>query len=254
MNTDSTYPEFFARFYDVLYQDIREGDQNYYLNKIRYTQGPVLEIGTGTGRFFSETLKTGADIYGVDISPEMLNVLLKKIPLKDRFRVSVDDIRTMKLNKRFELIVAPFRVFQHLMTPDDQIKALNNVYDHLNPGGHFIFDLFVPNVKLLNEGLQNTRDFDGEYAPGRKLQRYTSMKADVVNQISHVTFKLVWDEEGRENAKEWKTSIRFLFRFELELLIKASRFENFKMFGDFDENELTTNSSEFVIECQKSPA
>lgn len=251
MNSDSIYPDFFARFYDIIYNDLRTDDQDYFLQEISMSRGPVLEIGVGTGRFFIKALKSGADIYGIDISPEMLHVLLKKIPPKDHTRVFIDDIRTMNLNKKFDLIVAPFRVFQHLMTPQDHIAALNNAYGHLKPGGRFIFDLFVPNVKLLHEGLQNTMDFNGEYEVGKKIRRFTSMRADVVNQISHVTFTFVWDEDGKEISKEWKTSMRFLFRYELELLIQASKFEHYSIYGDFMEHGLSENSKEFLVECRK---
>ncbi len=40
------------------------------------------------------------------------------------------------------------------------------------------------------------------------------MNADLINQISHVTFKFVWDEDGKEVSKEWKTDMRFFFRYE----------------------------------------
>lgn len=251
MVDDSNYPDFFARFYDVIYKDLRTDDQDYFLSKIKLAKGPVLEIGTGTGRFFIEALKSGADIYGVDISPAMLDILKNKIPQKDYFRVRVDDIRKMKLEKEFGLILAPFRVFQHLKTTDEQIQALNNVYNHLQSGGQFIFDLFAPNIKMLHEGLQNVKDFEGEYEPGRKIQRFTSMHADIVNQISHVTFKIVWDEGGEEKTEEWKTSLRFFFKNELELLIQASKFEKYAIYGDFKENKLTENSKELIVVCNK---
>ena len=99
----------------------------------------------------------------------------------------------------------------HLLSIEDQLNALNAVHAHLKPGGRFIFDLFVPDLKMLYEGLDQKKDFEGEYESGKKLIRYSSMQADPVNQISHVTFKLVWDEEGKEVSKEWKTDLRFFF-------------------------------------------
>ena len=45
------YPEYFARFYDLIYHQIRDGVDNiFYLGKIKNTKGKVLEVGTGTGR------------------------------------------------------------------------------------------------------------------------------------------------------------------------------------------------------------
>ena len=62
---NALYPEFFARFYDLIYSSILSGkDTEYYLQKLREAHGPVLEVGTGTGRFFIEALNRGADMNG----------------------------------------------------------------------------------------------------------------------------------------------------------------------------------------------
>ena len=62
------YPDFFARFYDTIYDKIRsETDAKYFLEKIKSCKGKVLEVGVGTGRFFIEALKNGADIQCLTI-------------------------------------------------------------------------------------------------------------------------------------------------------------------------------------------
>jgi len=253
MSNSSEYPDFFARFYDVIYDQIRhDADHDYFLNKMLKVNGPVLEVGVGTGRFFIEALNQGVDIYGIDISPSMVKVLKIKLPPEEHHRVSVQDLCDLNLDRKFDLIIAPFRVFMHLLKVEDQFKALEKVHEHLNPGGHFIFDLFVPNLKMLLEGLDNFNDFEGEYEPGKKLKRYSSMHADLVNQISQVTFKLVWDEDGKEISKEWKTDMRFFFRYEVEHLINQSKMEFVKISGDFHENKLNKDSKEFIVVCKRN--
>lgn len=252
MKSGTEYPDFFARFYDIIYDSIRnDTDHDYFLKKIIETKGPVLEVGTGTGRFFMEALNRGADIYGIDISPAMFDILKNKLPEKEHHRIKVQDICTFNLDRKFDLIIAPFRVFMHLLTVEEQFKALDTVYAHLNPNGIFIFDLFVPNLKMLHDGLDHVKDFEGEYSHGKKLIRYSSMYADPVNQISHVTFKLVWDEDGIEKAEEWKTNLRFFFRFEIEHLINQSKLQLLNIFGDFEEHELNKHSKEFIVECKR---
>ena len=125
MKNSLDYPAFFARFYDTIYDHVRDAtDHQYYMNKIKNAKGPVLEIGTGTGRFFIDALNNGADIYGIDISPEMIKILENKLPEKELHRVQVQDICTFKLEQRFDLIIAPFRVFMHLLSVEEQLKAL----------------------------------------------------------------------------------------------------------------------------------
>jgi SAM-dependent methyltransferase len=144
MSHSSEYPDFFAGFYDVIYDKVRhDADHDYFLNKMIQVNDPVLEVGVGTGRFFKEALNRGVDIYGIDISPSMIKILKGKLPQKDHHRVAVQDICKLDFNRKFDLIVAPFRVFMHLLSVTDQFIALEKVHEHLNPDGQFIFDLFV---------------------------------------------------------------------------------------------------------------
>jgi SAM-dependent methyltransferase len=246
------YPETFARFYDQIYHQIRDSDDaEFYLGEINRTKGRVLEIGTGTGRFFLNALKRGADIYGLDISPSMVNVLLKKLDKKEHYRISIQSITDFKHNRKFDLIIAPFRVFMHLMEKEEQIRALNNVYRHLKSGGRFIFDVFVPDLRPLISGISNQIDFDGEYEPGKRVKRTVSTKPDLHNQLINIDFLLEWDEGNEVKQEHWLTPLRYLFRFELEHLIERSDFKNYKILGDFLGNELNEKSREFIIICQK---
>ncbi|MEZ5145633.1 MAG: class I SAM-dependent methyltransferase [Bacteroidales bacterium] len=252
MKRQALYPSFFARFYDTIYHQMRDSaDHDYYLNKIKSVTGPVLEIGVGTGRFFADARKQGVDIYGIDISPAMVEVLKNKLPFDDHQRISVQDIRNFTTHLKYNLVIAPFRVFMHLLNVDDQLKALTQVYNSLNEGGTFIFDLFIPDLKMLINGLDNVKDFEGNYQPGKLVRRFVSMKADLVNQLSNIDFTLEWEEDGELHCDDWHTSLRFFFRHELELLLRLSPFKSFNIFGDFEENELNSSSKEFIVHAIK---
>ncbi len=94
MKDEAGYPEYFARFYDLIYAKIRQGvdDQNY-MRKILAAGGPALEIGVGTGRLFIEALKRGVDIYGLDNSASMLSILKSKIAAEDHRRQKIAPVR-----------------------------------------------------------------------------------------------------------------------------------------------------------------
>ena len=247
------YPSQFARFYDVIYHHARDGvDNGFYLNKIRQTNGKVLEIGVGTGRFFIDALSSGADMTGIDISPAMLDVLKSKLSPEQHQRISLQSIIDFHFDERFDLVIAPFRVMMHLLETEEQIAALNNVYRHLNPGGAFIFDAFVPNLKQLIEGLDRQVDFDGEYEPGKKLKRIVSTKPDLIRQLINIHFHLEWDEDHQIKTHDWYVPLHFFFRYELEHLVERSDFEQYKILGDFEGHELNRNSKEFIIVCRKS--
>ena len=247
------YPLAFARFYDTIYHSQRDGvDNDFFQNEIMNTKGKILEVGTGTGRLFIEALNRGADIYGLDISQSMLDVLLSKLDRNEYHRISLQNVVDFSSDIKFNLIIAPFRVMMHLLEKEDQIRALNNVYKHLEKNGRFIFDVFVPDLKQLINGLQNVTDFEGEYEPGKKLKRMVSTVPSLINQIIEVHFRLEWDEDYGKKTDEWIVPLRFFFRYELEHLVERSDFREYKILGDYSGKELGPRSKEFIVVCSKT--
>ena len=86
------YPSYVSRFYDIIYSQLRSSiDHDYFLKKILETKGAVLEVGVGTGRFFYEAFNQGADVYGVDLSENMLKQLKRKLSEKEHQRIYLQD-------------------------------------------------------------------------------------------------------------------------------------------------------------------
>ena len=246
------YPESMARFYDLIYHKHRDGvDIDFFLNEIRSSKGRILEIGVGTGRLFTNALQQGSDVYGLDISPSMIRVLLTKLEKDQHHRISRQNIIDFSYDFKFDLIIAPFRVMMHLFEKNEQIRALDNVYDHLVTGGRFIFDAFVPDLKQLLEGVDNWTDFEGEYEEGRKIKRTVSTVPSLIDQTIDVHFRLEWDEGDEVKQDDWRVPLRFFFRYELEHMVERSEFSIYKILGDYHGNVLGPDSREFVVVCQK---
>ncbi|MEI7980192.1 MAG: class I SAM-dependent methyltransferase [Bacteroidota bacterium] len=248
----SEYPEAFARFYDLIYHQVRDSvDHGFFVNQVASTKGKALEIGVGTGRLFTDALNRGADIYGLDISPLMIRILLNKLSPEDHQRITLQSITDFRYDFRFDLIVAPFRVFMHLPDIASQINALNNVFRHLNPGGKFIFDLFIPDLKQLICGLDHHTDFEGEYEPGKRVRRIVSTRPDLINQLINITFTIEWDEDNTLKSEVWDIPLRFFFRYELEHLMERSHFKHYRISGDYNDSDLNTQSKEFIVTCYR---
>lgn len=246
------YPKNFARFYDLIYHQQRDGiDNEYFLNEIRRTNGKILEVGVGTGRLFINALNQGADIYGIDLSQSMIEVLSEKLTAEQYKRISLQNIIDFSFNFQFDLIIAPFRVIMHLLEKEDQLMAINNIFKHLEKNGRFIFDVFVPDLSYLINGTDNYTDFEGEYDNGKVLKRTISTKPDLIKQIIDVKFNMEWDENNELKHDEWIMPIRYFFRYELEHLIERSNFSRYKIFGDYQGNKLDQESKDFIIICYK---
>jgi SAM-dependent methyltransferase len=246
------YPANFARFYDTMYHQLRDAtDNEYFQNEIQRSGGKILEIGVGTGRLFIDALNRGADIYGLDLSESMLEMLYKKLKSDQHYRISHQNILDFSYDFKFDLIVAPFRVIMHLLDIEEQIQAIDNVYNHLNSNGRFIFDVFVPDLNQLIKGVNNQMDFEGEYEPDKKIRRFVSTTPDLINQTITVNFHLEWEENNELKHDEWVLPLRFFFRYELEHLLQRSKFEEYKIYGDYKGSELNKDSKEFIIVFQK---
>jgi SAM-dependent methyltransferase len=242
------YPEGIARFYDLIYHKHRDGvDNDFFLQEIRSAGGKVLEIGVGTGRLFTEAIRQGADVYGLDISPAMIAVLLGKLDPDQHYRISQQDIVDFTYDFQFDLVIAPFRVMMHLFEKEDQIRAVNNVHRHLADGGRFIFDAFVPDLNQLINGVDNWTDFEGEYEAGKKVRRTVSTTPSLIHQVIQVHFHLEWDEEDGVKQEDWRVPLRFFFRYELEHLMERSNFGDYQILGDYEGNELNEKSKEFIV-------
>jgi hypothetical protein len=74
-----------------------------------------------------------------------------------------------------------------------------------------------------------------------------------MNQQIMVNFVLEWeDENGKLMKEDWKTPMRYYFRYELEHLVERSKFqENYNILGDFKGNPLEKDSKEFIVVCKK---
>jgi SAM-dependent methyltransferase len=246
------YPDFVARFYDAVYARVRDdADARYYVDRMVEAPGPALEIGVGTGRVLLPALERGADAYGIDLSPSMLARLRDKLPPSEHHRVWLGDAGTFQDDRRFALVVAPFRVLGHVLAIDDQLRLLDNVAEHLLPGGRLIFDLYVPSPRILADGIHEVLDFDGEHAPGQRLRRTVSARSDVVNQLTHGTMTFAWQDDGAEIRRDWTFTLRFYFRYELEHLVARSRLRLESIHGDFDGSPLGPESRELVVTCRR---
>jgi SAM-dependent methyltransferase len=249
---ETPYPKYFAKYYDKIYHSLRDGiDHEYFMNLIKECDGKVLEVGTGTGRFFSEALNAGSDIYGIDISPAMIDVLKTKIPADQHYRVSLQNLKNFKFDQKFKLIVAPFRTFMHLISVKDQFDALQNVWEHLEPGGSFVFDAFVPNLSILLNGIDKVKDFEQEVEPGLIVRRIVSSRSNLIDQITHVTFTFEFDDGKKVYTETWETDLRLFFRWELEHLMALSSFRIWNILGDFNGYPLQRDSKDFIVCCEK---
>jgi SAM-dependent methyltransferase len=160
-----------ARYYDSLYADKNYAAEVDYVDGLIQLHAPgarsVLDLGCGTGRHAIEFAERGYEVLGIDRSRDMLvraQEQRAQLPpqLRDRLAYEQNDIRGLRLDRRFDCVVALFHVVSYQTSNEDVVAALTTAKAHIQTGGVFVFDSWygpgvltdppVVRVKRLQQG------------------------------------------------------------------------------------------------------
>jgi SAM-dependent methyltransferase len=239
-----------AELYDLIYSWYHD-DVDFYVAAAKATRGPVLEVGCGTGRILIPSLQAGAVVDGVDLRQGMLDVLRRKAEaLGLKPKVYQGDMRDFTMPRKYALVTMPFRVFQHAMTTEDQLKVLRCIREHLESGGRLVFNVFHPGYARIAEP-------DGEQKLEREFQHpetqlpvtyYARVWRDRVQQTMRAEVEIQEADArgyvGRTHRYEY--TLRWVFKAEMELLLYTAGFSRFEVKGGFDGRPLENETDEMV--------
>jgi SAM-dependent methyltransferase len=108
--------------------------------------GRALELGIGTGRIALPLAARGVPVHGIDFSEAMVARLRAK-PGAERVEVTIGDFATTKVDGAFRIAYLVYNTIQNLTTQDAQVACFQNVADHLEPGGCFVIEVGLPDVR-----------------------------------------------------------------------------------------------------------
>ena len=238
----STYVDY-AEYYDVDHSP--QIDIPFYLEYAQQCGSPVLELACGTGRVLIPLAEAGLEMYGIDLSENMLAHCRRKVAerdLGDRAHLVLADMSSYDLpRKDIALAYVPVRSFMHLHTQEAQLACLRCTYEHLRPGGTFIVDVYAPSYRMLAQE-PDRPFFVRRESPlpggGRLLRRDRFVRNDLLMQVQHYEIRFEeYDAAGalvRERVLHLST--RYTFRYELQLLFERAGFEVVNLFRDYDKN------------------
>lgn len=242
-----------ASYYDHAYRRYRP-DVDFYVALAKRTGGPVLELGVGTGRIARAIAAAGVDLVGVDISSAMLARAEERLaaePERIRARITLreGDMRSLRLRRRFPLVIAPFNALQHLYDDDDVERGLASCRAHLAPGGLFAFDVLMPDMRAF------TRDPARFYRcrptvhprDGRRYAYAEAFAYDHARQVQTVTMRFT-DLADPERVFFRTLTQRQFFPRELAMLLRTAGFELISHASGFENEPLDkwTNSQVMI--------
>ncbi len=116
--------------------------------------GRVLELAIGTGRIALPLAATGLTVDGIDFAPAMLDRLRAK-PGGEQLALFEADFADVDVSGRYALIYIVWNSFFNLLTQERQTTCFANVAEHLEPGGLFLIEAFVPAFLHRYDNYQN---------------------------------------------------------------------------------------------------
>ncbi|MEU3950503.1 class I SAM-dependent methyltransferase [Streptomyces sp. NPDC029526] len=97
----------------------------------------LLDVACGTGSHLRELAKTFEEAAGVDLSEQMLAVAARTNP---GVPCHQGDMRTFRLGRTYSAVTCMFSSIGYLATTDDLDQAVQNLADHLEPGGVLVVE------------------------------------------------------------------------------------------------------------------
>jgi SAM-dependent methyltransferase len=237
--------------YDLMTTGLHYG-LDFYAKLAREASGPVLDICCGTGRILLPCLKAGVDIEGLDLFEPMLTTLRAKAAAMGLSpRLHHADMSDFSLPRRFTLVMIPFNAFIHNMTQEAQIRCLRLCREHLLPGGELAFDTFFPFHEIVGAP-ENTRVLEGEIAhpdTGLPMRMYDTRTFDRVAQTQHSVneFELLAADGSVAAVHRSQASTRYIYKNEMELLLRVAGFARWEIYGDFEGRPLTRENDAMIV-------
>jgi SAM-dependent methyltransferase len=113
--------------------------------------GPALELAIGTGRVALPLSARGVEVSGIELSPHMVDQLRGKAG-SDALRVTIGDMSSTRVEGTFTLVYLVWNSIMNLTTQREQVAVFANAAAHLRPGGCFVVELVVPQLRRLPPG------------------------------------------------------------------------------------------------------
>jgi SAM-dependent methyltransferase len=197
--------------------------------------GRALEFAIGTGRVGVPLAQRGVPVTGIELSRPMVDQLRTKLD-DAALAVVVGDMATTRVPGEFTLVYLVFNTISNLQTQAEQVSCFRNAARHLVPGGRFVIELWVPELRRLPLGQDATV---GHVEAGYiVLDTYDTVQQRVVSH--HFRFG-----DGTE-ASLFRSPHRYIWPAELDLMAKLAGFELESRHADWTGTEFTAESGSHV--------
>jgi SAM-dependent methyltransferase len=197
--------------------------------------GAALEFAIGTGRVAIPLADRGVPVTGIELSLAMIDQLRTKAD-EGTIPVVVGDMATTVAPGTYTLVYLIYNTVANLLTQAEQVACFRNAARHVSPGGRFVIELWVPELRKLPPGQQATV---WHYEPGYVgLDTYDVLSQHVVSHHFHF--------DDTRQARLYRTPHRYIWPAELDLMGQLAGFELESRHADWSGAEFTAESRSHV--------
>jgi len=226
-------------------------DLAFFVNEAKKVKGDVLDLMCGTGRVAIPLLKSKIRLTCLDISPRMLWIFRQKLISKGIFAQTFQmDVVDFCLVNRFNLVILPSDSFAEIIHKSDRLKVLEQVYEHLKPGGTFICALQNPVLtrKWANGKMKQLGRFP---LPDKEGILHVLVQPELTPLGDGVMGSEIFERFDKRNVMiEKKTipiQISLITQTEFEEMCSEVGFKKVALYGDYLEGKYDPRTSPSMI-------
>lgn len=202
--------------------------------------GKLLDLGCGAGRHAALFARVGFEVFGIDISNNLLKLARKDSEEKGIYlSLMRADLRSIPLKAGFDLVTNLFTTFGYFHSTEENFSIFQSAFELLNRGGVFVFDYLNPVHLSRNLVSESREEFEGllllqkREISGRRVRK-------------HITLQ---NGEERYNYFE---DVRLYYDEELKNGLTAAGFTIIRLYGDYAGASFEREKSpRFIAICQK---
>lgn len=240
---ERVYGEAWAGDYDSIHDEVDEGMIDRLVD-LSGSSRQALELAVGTGRVAIPLSRRGVEVSGIDISESMLSRLMSK-PDGEKVRVTLGDMVEVPVEGTFPLVYVVANSLFVISTQDRQVRCFQNVADHLEPGGRFLVECFVPDVKRFDS--QNTRMAVTEIGDEGAYAYEVAIHDPVDQEVRSLHIRS--DADGAKRVLP--VTIRYAWPSELDLMARLAGLELESRWAWYDRSEFAETSTSSVAVYRK---
>ncbi|MCB8979943.1 MAG: class I SAM-dependent methyltransferase [Ardenticatenaceae bacterium] len=249
-----------ARFYDLTHASLT-ADLPFVLQLASESDGPILELGCGSGRLLLPLAKAGNTVTGLDVSPVMLDRARERVgqeatAVQQRITLFQADMTHFALpgSPTFGLVVIPYNTLLHLDIAQ-ALATLRHVRGCLAENGRLFIDLANP-VDIANtpeDALLSLENVLTDPETGELIVHLASNQLDTAEQTLQITW--IYDVSAPDGGPVYRTvahgTYHYRYPHQLELLLQEAGFKLLSLWGDYDQSPYDEESDRLLILAEK---